>query len=139
MTTNHKHFPDRDPGYVQRTTPTEGMRCIKKIINTFGEQEAVSVEFTVFDVRKGAEVPGMDFDAYISHGWAGQSVHGGRSVGKRSFLAFWTKYWPTMPAAITVSRSICFHLPFVPDGLHSLAAGRCKQEKKDSLRDIPRA
>lgn len=43
------------------------MRCIKQLVGSFSE----SVEFTVFDVRVKGEVPGVDFDAYISSGGPG--------------------------------------------------------------------
>lgn len=48
-------------------TPNQGMRCIKDIIDTFGGQ----VIYQVFDVRGKAEVPGLDFDFYISTGGPG--------------------------------------------------------------------
>ena len=49
----------------------EGMRCIKKIITAFGESEAIEIEYQIFDIRQKLEIPGLDFDAYISTGGPG--------------------------------------------------------------------
>ncbi|QRQ99974.1 type 1 glutamine amidotransferase [Dyadobacter sandarakinus] len=63
----------------------EGMRCIKKIIAAFGEQEKASVSYTVFDVRQQLDIPGMDFDAYISTGGPGNPSPVGEPWEKRFF------------------------------------------------------
>lgn len=84
MMINERHFRiailDMYDGH-----PNEGMRCIKKIINAFGEQEQVPVAFTVFDVRQKLEVPGMDFDAYISTGGPGNPAPVGEPWEKKFF------------------------------------------------------
>jgi len=63
----------------------EGMRCIKKIITAFGEKESVDVAYTVFDVRQNLEIPGMDFDAYISTGGPGNPSPVGAAWEKKFF------------------------------------------------------
>jgi homoserine O-succinyltransferase len=63
----------------------EGMRCIKKIINAFGENEGVPVSYTIFDVRQKLEVPGMEFDAYISTGGPGNPSPVGEVWEKKYF------------------------------------------------------
>ncbi|MEO6285170.1 MAG: GMP synthase, partial [Dyadobacter sp.] len=65
----------------------EGMRCIKKIINAFGENEGVPVSYTIFDVRQKLEVPGMEFDAYISTGGPGNPSPVGE-VWEKKFFGF---------------------------------------------------
>jgi homoserine O-succinyltransferase/O-acetyltransferase len=84
MTTNQRQFRiailDMYNGHKN-----EGMRCIKKIITAFGERESVPVEFTVFDVRRKLEVPGMDFDAYISTGGPGNPSPVGEAWEKKFF------------------------------------------------------
>lgn len=47
--------------------PNEGMRCIRQLLT--GRDEPV--EYTVFDVRGKGELPGLEFDAYISSGGPG--------------------------------------------------------------------
>ncbi|KQS26740.1 type 1 glutamine amidotransferase [Dyadobacter sp. Leaf189] len=63
----------------------EGMRCIRKIITSFGEKEAVPVEYTIFDVRQKLKIPGMDFDAYISTGGPGNPSPVGEAWEKKYF------------------------------------------------------
>jgi homoserine O-succinyltransferase len=65
----------------------EGMRCIKKIIAAFGERESVPVTYTIFDVRQKLEIPGMEFDAYISTGGPGNPAPTGE-LWERKFFYF---------------------------------------------------
>lgn len=65
----------------------EGMRCIKKIITQFGEKEFLDLTYQIFDVRQKLEVPGMDFDAYISTGGPGNPAPAGE-VWERKFFRF---------------------------------------------------
>lgn len=54
--------------------PNEGMRCIKQIINEFKEAEMPELVVDFFDVRQKAEVPGLDYDVYISSGGPGSPL-----------------------------------------------------------------
>jgi len=65
----------------------EGMRCIKKIITSFGEKEAVEIDYHIFDVRQKLEVPSLDFDAYISTGGPGNPAPSGE-LWERKFFFF---------------------------------------------------
>ncbi|WP_026632921.1 type 1 glutamine amidotransferase [Dyadobacter alkalitolerans] len=84
MNDNKKHFRiailDMYDGFEN-----EGMRCIKKIITAFGEQESLDVAYTVFDVRQKLEIPGLDFDAYISTGGPGNPSPVGAAWEKKFF------------------------------------------------------
>ncbi|KGE89146.1 type 1 glutamine amidotransferase [Phaeodactylibacter xiamenensis] len=53
-------------------TPNQGMRCIQDIVRRFEAQ----YEWKIFDVRGKAEVPGMDYDIYISTGGPGSPFEG---------------------------------------------------------------
>lgn len=53
-------------------TPNQGMRCIQEIVNRFQDQ----MDWELFDVRGKAEVPGLDFDIYISTGGPGSPLDG---------------------------------------------------------------
>lgn len=53
-------------------TPNQGMRCIKEIADSFHSR----LEWQVFDVRCKNELPGMDFDIYISTGGPGNPLEG---------------------------------------------------------------
>ncbi|GAB2771779.1 hypothetical protein GCM10027275_13220 [Rhabdobacter roseus] len=70
----------------------EGMRCIKKIITDFGQQEALPITYEVFDVRQYEQVPGLDFDAYISTGGPGSPSLTG-AHWERKFFHFLDHLW----------------------------------------------
>lgn len=63
----------------------EGMRCIKKIITEFGERESLDLTYEIFDVRQKLEVPGMDYDAYISTGGPGNPAPVGEPWERKFF------------------------------------------------------
>jgi homoserine O-succinyltransferase len=84
MNTNHKPFRiailDMYDGFEN-----EGMRCIRKIITAFGEQESVYVTYQIFDVRQKLELPGLEFDAYISTGGPGNPAPVGEAWERKYF------------------------------------------------------
>ena len=52
----------------------QGMRGIREIIREFGEKNKVNILLQEFDVRLKNELPGTDFDAYISTGGPGSPI-----------------------------------------------------------------
>jgi homoserine O-succinyltransferase/O-acetyltransferase len=52
----------------------EGMRCIQQIIRMVAGNEGVDLPFDVFNVRANHELPGLDYDAYISTGGPGSPL-----------------------------------------------------------------
>jgi GMP synthase-like glutamine amidotransferase len=52
----------------------QGMRCIREIIRTWGEENSLKVTTQEFEVRLKNEVPGTDFDVYISSGGPGSPL-----------------------------------------------------------------
>lgn len=52
--------------------PNQGMRCIREIVAQYAEY----LEIVEFDVRVTDEVPGTDFDLYISSGGPGNPLEG---------------------------------------------------------------
>jgi homoserine O-succinyltransferase len=84
MDNNKKHFRiailDMYDGYEN-----EGMRCIKKIITTFGETEGLELQYEVFNVRQKLEIPSMDFHAYISTGGPGNPAPVGEAWERKYF------------------------------------------------------
>ncbi len=52
----------------------QGMRCIREILNQFSERNQVDLHYAEFEVRKDKEVPGLDFDVYISSGGPGSPI-----------------------------------------------------------------
>src|SRR5215213_4869327 len=52
----------------------EGMRCIKEILNQFGEGNNLDLEWNVFDVRLKQQLPDFSYDIYISSGGPGSPL-----------------------------------------------------------------
>jgi GMP synthase-like glutamine amidotransferase len=69
-------------------TPNQGMRCIREIVHRFGKQ----LDAMVFDVRGSAEVPGLDFDIYISTGGPG-SPYDGDGVWDTRYYDWLDRVW----------------------------------------------
>ena len=52
----------------------QGMRCIREIIFNYGVAHQLQIHITEFDVRSKQEIPGVDFDVYISTGGPGSPI-----------------------------------------------------------------
>jgi len=65
--------------------PNEGMRCIRQMIGDFIRESAATGSFEVFNVRGNNEVPGLEFDIYISSGGPGSPLPGDSIWEKRFF------------------------------------------------------
>lgn len=52
--------------------PNQGIRCIKEIAGAFAGQ----LEYDVFDVRGACEIPGLEYDIYMSTGGPGDPMVG---------------------------------------------------------------
>ena len=54
--------------------PNQGMRCIREIIQQWGEKNNYDVQFKEFEVRKLLQTPDLSFDIYISSGGPGSPL-----------------------------------------------------------------
>ena len=52
----------------------QGMRCIREILNQYGELHGLDLYIDEFEVRLKKEVPGLGYDAYISTGGPGSPL-----------------------------------------------------------------
>jgi len=52
----------------------QGMRCIREIINQFGEAHSLEIVWDEFEVRLKSEVPNNSYDIYISSGGPGSPL-----------------------------------------------------------------
>ncbi len=52
----------------------QGMRCIREILNQYAELNNLDLEIDEFEVRIKKEVPGLEYDAYISTGGPGSPL-----------------------------------------------------------------
>tara|TARA_R110002124_G_scaffold226848_1_gene392008 strand:+ start:933 stop:1784 length:852 start_codon:yes stop_codon:yes gene_type:complete len=63
----------------------EGMRCIKKLITSFGTDQQVECSYTIYNVRQLLEIPDMSYDAYISTGGPGNPAATGVAWERKYF------------------------------------------------------
>lgn len=73
---------------MNNAVPNQGMRCIKEIVNEHIDR----LDWDVFDVRAAGQVPGLDYDIYISSGGPGSPIEGDGDWDKRYF-ALLDKLW----------------------------------------------
>lgn len=52
----------------------QGMRCIRDILRQYSKEHAVELSWDEFDVRQHCQVPGLDYDLYISTGGPGSPL-----------------------------------------------------------------
>lgn len=78
----------------------QGMRCIREIINQWGEQNQVGVIVKEFDVRKKNELPDLSFDIYISSGGPGSPLESEQMEWDKNFCNWIerTEAWNNDPA-----------------------------------------
>jgi len=52
----------------------QGMRCLYQIIDEFSKNQKIHIKTDVFDVRLKSELPGLEYDVYISSGGPGNPL-----------------------------------------------------------------
>ena len=64
----------------------EGMRCIREIIAQWGKANNLDIYLKEFEVRLNQEVPGTDFDIYISSGGPGSPLESEGSEWEKKYF-----------------------------------------------------
>jgi homoserine O-succinyltransferase/O-acetyltransferase len=54
--------------------PNQGMRCIREILNQFGDANNIDLNWDEFEVRVEKKIPSLDYDIYISSGGPGSPL-----------------------------------------------------------------
>ncbi len=54
--------------------PNEGMRCIRQLVRQAQADSPVALTYDVFNVRARQELPGLDYDIYLSSGGPGSPL-----------------------------------------------------------------
>lgn len=54
--------------------PNQGMRCIREILNQFGDANNLDLEWDEFEVRLQQQIPDLNYDIYISSGGPGSPL-----------------------------------------------------------------
>ena len=78
----------------------QGMRCLREIINQFGEINNLDIELDEFDVRLKNETPGTGYDIYISSGGPGSPLESEGSDWEKAYFKWLgsMEEWNTDPA-----------------------------------------
>src|SRR5687767_928066 len=66
----------------------QGMRCIREIVNQWGDVNHVDVEYDEFEVRIKQEVPDTSYDLYISSGGPGSPLESEGSEWENKFFGW---------------------------------------------------
>ena len=64
----------------------QGMRCIREILNQYSEANDLDLQVDEFEVRIKKEVPGLDYDIYISTGGPGSPIESEGSDWEKCYL-----------------------------------------------------
>jgi homoserine O-succinyltransferase/O-acetyltransferase len=68
----------------------QGMRCLREILNQYGEANDLNLEWDEFEVRIAREVPDLSYDIYISSGGPGSPLESEGSEWERVYFQ-WLK------------------------------------------------
>jgi GMP synthase-like glutamine amidotransferase len=66
----------------------QGMRCLREIINLWGEKNEFSIKLDEFDVRQNLEIPDTSYDIYISSGGPGSPLESKNSEWENKYFAW---------------------------------------------------
>lgn len=69
----------------------QGMRCIRELINQWGESAHLNIHFDEFEVRVRKEIPSMDYDIFISSGGPGSPLESEGSEWERLYFEWLDK------------------------------------------------
>lgn len=66
--------------------PNQGIRGITEILSAFKKDNHLSLQYDIFDLRLKNELPGIDYDVYISSGGPGSPFDGENEAWENSFF-----------------------------------------------------
>lgn len=95
----------------------QGMRCIREIINQFGEAHSLDIDWDEFDVRQRCEVPDNSYDIYISSGGPGSPLESEGSDWEKAYFGWLTglENWNSNPSNLQKKQAffICHSFQLV--------------------------
>lgn len=80
----------------------QGMRCIREILNLFGETNNLDLSWDEFDVRLEKQVPDLSYDIYISSGGPGSPLESEGNEWEQAYFSWLNKVenWNVNPAHV---------------------------------------
>ena len=73
--------------------PNEGIRCIKDILSETGTGSGLPFEYKVFETRYKDEIPGKDYDIFISSGGPGDPFDGEGTSWEKLYFNLVDSIW----------------------------------------------
>jgi len=88
---------DMNEGFIN-----QGMRCIREILNQFGENNHVDLSWDEFEVRLEKQVPDLSYDIYISSGGPGSPLESEGNEWEQAYFGWLGKVerWNSNPAHV---------------------------------------
>jgi GMP synthase-like glutamine amidotransferase len=80
----------------------QGMRCIREILNQFGEANNIELDYDEFEVRLEKKVPDLSYDIYISTGGPGSPLETEGSEWEKVYFNWLNQveHWNVNPAHV---------------------------------------
>ncbi len=66
--------------------PNQGMRGIQELLQSYREKAQINLTYQLFDLRKKGELPGLNFNIYISSGGPGSPFDGEGEKWEKDFF-----------------------------------------------------
>lgn len=82
--------------------PNQGMRCIREILNQFGDAHNIDLTWDEFEVRLEKQVPDLSYDIYISSGGPGSPLTSEGSEWEKVYFNWLSRleHWNLNPAHV---------------------------------------
>jgi GMP synthase-like glutamine amidotransferase len=71
----------------------EGMRCIKEIVADSNKYNSTEIKYDVYESRYKGDVPGLDYDIFISSGGPGSPFDGDGQEWEKKYFNFIDEVW----------------------------------------------
>lgn len=68
--------------------PNQGMRCLREILAQYGKDHQLEIRTDEFEVRLQQQVPGLDYDIYISSGGPGSPLDSENSEWEKKYFGW---------------------------------------------------
>lgn len=116
----------------------QGMRCIREILNQFGEANNLDLSWDEFEVRLEKQVPDLSYDIYISSGGPGSPLESEGSDWEKIYFSWLNKVenWNSNPAHVQKKQVffICHSFQLV---CRHYNVGRVSKRKSTSFGVFP--
>jgi GMP synthase-like glutamine amidotransferase len=88
----------------------QGMRCIREILNQFGDANNLDLEWDEFDVRAQKQVPDLNYDIYISSGGPGSPLESEGSEWEKVYFSWLQKIMEWNANDVNVQKKSAFFI-----------------------------